>query len=93
MDEKFKEYVKCAMHYNNLTKEYTNKLCKILTEEAPRDNIWYFRDGFFRVDVTQENYDEYMTFIEGLIGCSYCHLQNPNGLTFLLSLSTLYQKL
>ena len=93
MNVKFKEYVESAVEYNGLTKEYTSKICKILTEESPSNNIWYFRDGFFRVDVIKEDYDKYMEFIEGLIGCSYCHLMNNTGLTFLVSLSTLYEKL
>ena len=93
MNTKINEYVKCATHYKDLTNEYTNKICKILTDEAPSDNIWYYRDGFFRVDVFQKDYDDYMSFIENIIGCSYCHLMNPNGLTFLVSLSTLYDKL
>lgn len=93
MNVNFKEYVESAVECNRMTKEYTNKICKILTEESPSDNIWYFRDGFFRVDVIKEDYDKYMEFIEDLIGCSYCHLMNNTGLTFLVSLSTLHEKL
>ena len=89
----FKAYLEHANKYNELTHEYTNKLCNILTSEAPSDNEWYYRNGFLCVDVLKKDYDNYIAFIEDVVGCSYCHVMNTNGLTFMVSLSTLYSKL
>lgn len=88
----FKEYLEKANGYESLTREYTNKLCEILTDEAPSDNEWYYRNRFFCVDVVKKDYDNYMSFIEDVVGCSYCHIMNSNGLTFMVSLTTLYDK-
>ena len=67
--------------------------CRWLTKNSPSSNIWYYKDGFFRVKVEREDYDSYMDFIENLIGCSYCYLMNATGITLMMSLSTLYRKL
>lgn len=93
LNNNFGEYVKSAMHYKELTKGYTNKICKILTDESPCGNIWYYRNGFFCVDVLKDDYDDYISFIEDLIGCSYCHVMNSNGLTFMVSLATLCESI
>ncbi len=89
----FEEYVHLACHYNDMSDKYINKICEILLEESPSNNIWYFRDGFFRVDVVKEDYEKYMNFIEEIIGCSYCYSFNDTGLTFMVSLTTIDGKL
>lgn len=86
-------YTGIASHHKEVLDECTGKICEVLTDTAPSDNEWYFRDGFFRVDVVKEDYDDYITFIEDLVGCSYCHLMNNDGLTFMVSLSTLSYKI
>lgn len=93
MNSKFKEYLECAVQYNELSKQYVNKICEILTTESPSNNQWYFRQGFFCVDVVKKDYNSYMKFIEDTVGCSYCHVMNTNGLTFMMSLTTLNEKL
>lgn len=89
----FKDYVECAVQCKELTDEYITKICGLLTIDSPRDNEWYYHNGFFRVDVVKADYEAYMDFIENLTGCSYCHTLNDTGLTFMVSLTTLNNKL
>ena len=82
-----------AVVYKEQMEESVNNVIGFLNENSPSDNQWYFQCGSFRVDVEKKDYDKYMCFINNLVGCSYCHIVNSTGLTFLFSLSTLYEKL
>lgn len=70
--------------------ECMGAVCDLLCDLSPCDNKWYFNGtGFVMVDVTREDYDLYLDFVEGLVGCSHCYLMNDGGFTLMFSLSTL----
>lgn len=83
-----------ALKYKREYDKQMKKLCEYLIEVAPKDNIWYYNStGFLQVDVKKEEYDEYIGFMEDLVGCSYCYLMNPTGLTLMMNINTLKDKI
>ena len=77
--------------YQSNADEDINRVCEYLTKDAPLDIEWYFKDGFFRVDVVREEYDSYIEYIENITDCRYCYLMNPTGITLMMSLSTFHR--
>lgn len=70
---------------------YMKYVCSALERLAPGDCRWYFSNsGFIMVDVGVSDVDEYLEFVEGLVGCSYCYLGDGGDcLTLMFSLSSL----
>lgn len=89
--------------YNDLKKAIKKKqeydeqmkyICNHMMNIAPYNNRWYYNNtGFLQVDVHREDYDEYLDFMENIVGCSYCHALNENGITLMVSLNTLLKEL
>lgn len=92
--EEFLNNVEDAVEVKKDYEEHLSVLCEYLKEASPYPNDWYYNgNGFLQVDVKQDEYDMYLSFIEELVGCSYTHLQTPNGLTLILHINTVYEKM
>ena len=83
-----------ALKYKKGYDKQMKQLCEYLSDISPKDNIWYYNStGFLQVDVKKNEYDEYMDFMENLVGCSYCYIMNPTGLTLMMNINTLKEKI
>jgi hypothetical protein len=80
----------------NMKNTYIAKLkyvCNYFTSISPQDKyVWYFNPGgFILVDVPFDFVDDYISFIEDVVDCRYTTDYNLNGVTFIISLSTLLE--
>ena len=83
-----------ALDKKEVYEEHMKYVCGYLERMSPSNNRWYFNNtGFLQVDVTREEYDDYLEFVESLVGCSHCYLLGKNGFTLMFSLSTLKEKM
>ena len=82
--------VDCKINYEN----HLKLICTHLQEGSSFDYRWYFNGtGVLQVDVPFESLDEYMEYVECLVGCKYTTERNLNGVTVLITLSTLQELL
>ena len=76
-----------------MQKEYESTLNDITTylrHISPQDYNYYMHGkGFVEVNVESKYVDDYLMFFDDLVGCKYTCMDNLNGVTFLLSISTL----
>ena len=94
MNEKLYNQLCTALKHKKNYDEEMKKICDYLIVLSPKDNIWYYNStGFLQVDVKKEEYDEYIAFMDDLVGCSYCYLMNPTGLTLMMNINTLKDKI
>lgn len=70
------------------------EVCDYLTKISPHSNQWYYNNnGYLMIDIKREEYESYFKFVEDIVKCSYCHLMRDNGLTLMLSIATIIEKM
>lgn len=66
------------------------QVCDYLNNICPYSCLWYFNSaGFVQVDVPFDDVDGYIQFVENMVECRYTSIRNLNGVTLMISLSTL----
>lgn len=75
--------------------ESMSQVCACLNSICPYNSCgWYFNSaGFVQVDVPFDDVDGYIQFVEDMVECRYTSIRNLNGVTLMISLSTLKDKL
>ena len=89
-DDEFKESVVSALEKKLSFEEDMNYICDYLKEVSHSKYNYYFNSGgFICVDVGFDDVDEHISFFEDIVNCKYTSIRNLDGVTLLVSLSTL----
>lgn len=90
---KLRELTSDVMGKQKVYESSLEQLTLYLESISPMDFNWYsMGKGFVRVDVESEYIDMYLAFVESLVDCKYTYNDNLNGISLLLSVSTLYEE-
>lgn len=90
-DEYFIDKLKSTLNKKNVYVAQLKYICNYFKSISPCDYSWYFNcNGFIMVDVPLEYVDDYIRFVEDIVDCKYTTERNLSGITFCISLSTLY---
>lgn len=90
----FYEDIKKALNKKKEYDEQMKYVCNHMMNISPHQNRWYYNStGFLQVDVQRQDYDDYIDFMDNIVGCSYCHVLNNEGITLMVNLNTLLKEL
>ena len=84
----FHDDVKKALLFKNDYEDYMEYVIEYLESISPTGS-WFFNGSSLCVDVKYDYINEYVSFLDSFVGCRYTGVDNLNGVTFIVSLSTL----